>query len=495
MTKAGEHAPEPEAIGNVPPLDAGAFGAPVARAAETARDAVRRRVVGVLRAECPELATHAIALPDALQADLGLDSGAFISVLLALERSLMWSSRIRDVSGLATVEDLVRFVEAYASAAGGAVKRRALPMTRPAIRRGGIVLDAAQRAEVQALLQNPRGGAWLPRGRDHRRREPRERSRRRFMTMVEVLVHLSDRFSSIWTSASSVKLGKRSLGLSFRDFLDDVFHFLAHLDEIRPRCGRRAGGRRPARPAARGMMPGDTAAFLEEWQAWSRRIDDMREAGLYFYMRRVDGAQGPHVRAHGQDLPCSPQQLPRPGERPRLKAAAVRAVEEFGTARAAQLINGYSTAHAAFEDAIRRFRGTEAAVVFTTGYQANVGAISALVGDGDVVICDKLVHASILDGARLSGAHLRLVGHNDLEKLRQILSASGQFRKRLVVVDGVYSMDGDLADLPSIAALTREFGALLMVDEAHATGVMGADGRGTIEHFGLEREVDVVMGT
>lgn len=180
---------------------------------------------------------------------------------------------------------------------------------------------------------------------------------------------------------------------------------------------------------------------------------------------------------------------------PRVKEAAGAAYERFGTSRCASpLAGGYTELHRALEEALARFLRQDAAAVFASGYQANVGIITALVRSGDLVVCDLLSHASIVDGARLSGAEVRFFKHNTPSHLEAILERTECGRRVLVVVEGIYSMDGDIARLPDICAVAHQHGALVMIDEAHSFGVLGAGGRGAVEHFDMFDDVDVIMG-
>jgi 8-amino-7-oxononanoate synthase len=180
----------------------------------------------------------------------------------------------------------------------------------------------------------------------------------------------------------------------------------------------------------------------------------------------------------------------------RVRRAAIEAVEQFGPGcTGSRLLNGTLELHASTEQRLASFLGRDDAVVFTTGFQTNLGTISALVGRHDYVLVDSAAHASIRDGCRLSHGTVVKFRHNDMTDLKRHLGRVPPRRGILIVVDGVHSMEGDLANLPDIVDLKRQYGARLMVDDAHALGVMGEHGRGTAEHFGLEDEVDLITGT
>jgi 8-amino-7-oxononanoate synthase len=182
---------------------------------------------------------------------------------------------------------------------------------------------------------------------------------------------------------------------------------------------------------------------------------------------------------------------------PKVKSAALKAVEEYGTScSGSRFLNGTLDLHRDLEIALARFMGKEAAQVFSTGFQTNQGVIAPLLGRSDTVIIDRLVHASVVDGTRLGFGRVRRFRHNDAASLRKNLEASADSPGgTLVIVDGVYSMEGDIAPLPEIVAATKEFGARIMVDDAHGIGVLGEHGSGVLEHFGLTDQVDLVMGT
>ncbi len=181
---------------------------------------------------------------------------------------------------------------------------------------------------------------------------------------------------------------------------------------------------------------------------------------------------------------------------PRLIKAAQTAAARWGAgAGASRLVVGHLALHEAVEARLAAFKGTQAAVIFSTGYMANLGVISALVGAGDAVYCDKLNHASIYDGIKLSGANLLRFPHRDLNRLEDLLQQSQGHRRRLIITDSVFSVDGDLAPLAELVALKERFGAALMIDEAHATGVLGERGAGLAEALGLTERIEVHLGT
>jgi len=181
---------------------------------------------------------------------------------------------------------------------------------------------------------------------------------------------------------------------------------------------------------------------------------------------------------------------------PRLKAAAIAATERYGVgAGASRLISGTMVPHELLEAALAKFKDTESALVFSAGYLANIGLIPALIGSGGLILADRLCHASLIDGCRLSGAELRVFRHRDMTQLASLLARRTAKRPTLIVTDGVFSMDGDLAPLPDLVELAERYGSRLLVDDAHGTGVLGAHGRGSLEHFGVEHRIPFHMGT
>ena len=228
-----------------------------------------------------------------------------------------------------------------------------------------------------------------------------------------------------------------------------------------------------------------------------RDLETLRSQGLLRSMRLVHGAQSSRVILDGREvlLLCSNNYLGL-ADHPVLKEAAIRAVEQYGTGSgASRLVSGNMELHEALEARIASFKRTDAALLFNSGYAANTGVIPAIVGKGDVIFSDRLNHASIVDGALLSRARLVRYPHNDVASLRRLLAGTEPAGRRLIVSDGVFSMDGDLASLADLVKLKKEFGALLMVDDAHGTGVLGETGRGSTELFNVMAEIDIQMGT
>lgn len=235
-------------------------------------------------------------------------------------------------------------------------------------------------------------------------------------------------------------------------------------------------------------------------QFLASELERIERAGLRRVLRVLDSPQGPEVICDGRRLVnFSSNDYLGLAAHPALRAAAAEALEQAGPgAGASRLVCGNHREHEALDAELARFKRAEAALSFSTGYAAAVGTIPALVGSGDVIILDKLCHASLVDGARLSGATLRVFPHNHLEKLSDHLNwARGKHpaARILVLVESVYSMDGDLSPLAEIVALKERFGAWLMVDEAHGVGVLGPSGRGLAESAGVSGRIEVQLGT
>lgn len=233
------------------------------------------------------------------------------------------------------------------------------------------------------------------------------------------------------------------------------------------------------------------------WPDLNASLAQRREAHLYRQRRVLETPQGPQVVIDGR--PClafSSNDYLGLANHPALKRAMVEGVERFGVGGgASHLVMGHSSAHQQLEEALAAFTGRPRALLFSTGYMANMGVINALVGKADALFEDRLNHASLLDGGLLSGARFRRYRHADMADLARLLAAS-EARRKLVVTDGVFSMDGDLADLPGLAQLAREHQAWLMVDDAHGFGCLGEQGGGCAEHFALDAEaLPILVGT
>ncbi|HYQ89755.1 MAG TPA: glycine C-acetyltransferase [Candidatus Binatia bacterium] len=224
---------------------------------------------------------------------------------------------------------------------------------------------------------------------------------------------------------------------------------------------------------------------------------ELRRDGLYRNLRELEGEQLPRARFDGHEvINLSSNNYLGLTTHPKLREAALRAVRELGVGSGSvRTIAGTMNLHMELERRIAAFKKTEAAVVFQSGFAANAGTVAALLGKGDLILSDELNHASIIDGARLSRAEIRVFPHRDTETLGRLLEETKAVKRRLVITDGVFSMDGDIAPLPGIAALARAHGAIMMIDDAHASGVLGRAGRGTVDHYDIHGQVDIQVGT
>ncbi len=211
----------------------------------------------------------------------------------------------------------------------------------------------------------------------------------------------------------------------------------------------------------------------------------------------IDHREGTRATISGKNvlLMCSNDYLGISGHSSLREAACAAMLRHSFGSGAARLVSGTSPLHEELESRIARFKGTEAAILFNSGYAANTGIIPSLAGERDAILSDSLNHASIIDGCRLSRAHVSVFRHKDMNHLEQLLQQTRSAGRRLIVTDGVFSMDGDIAPLDDMAALAERYDAMLMVDDAHATGVLGENGRGTAEHFGIVGRVTIQMGT
>jgi len=226
-------------------------------------------------------------------------------------------------------------------------------------------------------------------------------------------------------------------------------------------------------------------------------LDQMRRQGLFRPLRVLDTAQDTEVVVDGKRvLNLSSNNYLGLTTHPRLKTAMIEATEKWGAGSGAvRTIAGTMTVHEDLERRLADFKHTEASLVLQSGFTANLGVLQSIVKEGDVIISDELNHASIIDGIRLSKAERSIFKHRDMDDLERHLEMHREKRVKLVVTDGVFSMDGDIAPLPAIVERAERFGALVMVDDAHASGVLGKNGRGSVNHFGLDGRVDLQMGT
>ena len=236
--------------------------------------------------------------------------------------------------------------------------------------------------------------------------------------------------------------------------------------------------------------------IFEKCAKATEHVSGLKESGHYFFFRKLESPQDSEVVVNGKRvIMIGSNNYLGLTNHPRVKEAAIKAIEKYGSGCAgSRFLNGNLEIHEELEKKLARFFRKEAALVFATGYQTNLGAISALVGRNDVAIIDMYDHASIIDGCRLSFGEVKKYRHNDMDALERALEGT-KGKDKLIIVDGVFSMEGDIADLPAIVKLAKAYGARIMVDDAHGIGVLGDGGRGTAEHFGLENEVDLIMGT
>lgn len=233
-------------------------------------------------------------------------------------------------------------------------------------------------------------------------------------------------------------------------------------------------------------------AFLSE------ELDALRQKHLFRSLRVLEGQQLPEACFDGHSvINLSSNNYLGLNTHRRLVEAAKQATDAFGVGSGAvRTIAGTMQIHMELEEAIARFKHVEASVVFQSGFTANAGTVSSILGKGDLIISDELNHASIIDGCRLSRAEIRVFPHKDLDQLEDILKETASFPgKKLLITDGVFSMDGDIAPLPALVELGERYGAILMIDDAHSSGVLGRDGRGTVDHFNLHGRVDIQVGT
>ncbi len=227
------------------------------------------------------------------------------------------------------------------------------------------------------------------------------------------------------------------------------------------------------------------------------RAEEAMKTGFYPYFTPIEEVNGNRVKVDGREMiMVGSNNYLGLINHPKVMKAAQQAIERYGVATCgSRFLNGTLDIHVELEEKLAEFMKKEAALTFSTGFQTNLGIISTIAGKGDSIITDRMVHASIIDACRLSFATVYKYKHNDMKDLERVLSSLDKKSGKLIVVDGVFSMEGDLANLPEIVKLAKKFDAKVMVDDAHGIGVMGRNGRGTAEHFGVEEDIDLIMGT
>src|SRR6266542_3760850 len=228
------------------------------------------------------------------------------------------------------------------------------------------------------------------------------------------------------------------------------------------------------------------------------QLEELERAGTALHPRVLQAEQRARTRFDGRDvINLASNNYLGLAAHPRMKEAASKAAAELGAGSGAvRTIAGTMTLHTELEQRFAEFKGAEAAIMFQSGFTANSGTVAAILGKEDVIVSDQLNHASIIDGARLSRAEIRVFPHKDAEAADGLLGETkAEGRHQLLITDGVFSMDGDIAPLPALVEVAEKHGAVMMIDDAHASGVLGKNGRGTVDHFGLHGRVDIQVGT
>src|SRR5450432_2806832 len=241
-----------------------------------------------------------------------------------------------------------------------------------------------------------------------------------------------------------------------------------------------------------------TSASRPQLAYLADQMNELKQKGTHFNLRVLEDAQAPECTVDGKHvINLASNNYLGLTTHPKLREAAVAAIKKYGVGSGAvRTVSGTMTIHMELEQKIARFKNTEACVVFQSGFAANAGTVSAVLGKDDFIISDQLNHASIIDGARLSRAKVLVFRHKDMAHAEeQLASIKDQPAKRLLITDGVFSMDGDIGPLPGLCDLAEKYGAIMMVDDAHASGVLGRNGRGTIDHFKMHGRVDIQVGT
>src|SRR5437762_3220874 len=255
----------------------------------------------------------------------------------------------------------------------------------------------------------------------------------------------------------------------------------------------------PIPAAARTLRTPDYTPFMRQdpLSYLGEELNNLKKQNLYRGLRVLEDEQKAHTTFDGRSVVnLSSNNYLGLTTHPRLRARALEAVKTFGVGSGSvRPIAGTMAIHMELERRLAEFKKVEAVVVFQSGFAANAGTVAAVLSKDDVVVSDELNHASIIDGCRLSKAAIKVFPHKDVDAARKVLQSLPAGQRTLLITDGVFSMDGDLGPLPALCALAEEFGCIMMVDDAHASGVFGANGRGTVDHFGVHGRVDIQVGT
>jgi glycine C-acetyltransferase len=241
-----------------------------------------------------------------------------------------------------------------------------------------------------------------------------------------------------------------------------------------------------------------TTATRPQLSYLTEQMNELKQKGTHFSLRVLEDEQAPECTVDGKHvINLASNNYLGLTTHPKLREAAVAAIKKYGVGSGAvRTVSGTMTIHMELEEKIARFKNTEACVVFQSGFAANAGTVSAILGKDDFIVSDELNHASIIDGARLSKAKIKVFRHKDIEHAEELLKeVAGEPGHKLIITDGVFSMDGDIGPLPALCDLADKYGAIMMIDDAHSSGVLGRNGRGTVDHFHQHGRVDVQVGT
>jgi 8-amino-7-oxononanoate synthase len=238
-------------------------------------------------------------------------------------------------------------------------------------------------------------------------------------------------------------------------------------------------------------------ALFNKCKSFAKKVDYLKSVNQFFYLREIEPTATPVVSLKGKPvIMLGSNNYLGLSNHPRVKEAAIKAVAKYGTGTgSSRVLTGTSALHNKLEQKLAEYKGSEAAVVFSTGFMTMMGTVAALTQEGDTILSDELNHASIVEGCRLSGARVKVYRHNDMTSLEEQLAQCPDSGDKLIVTDGVFSMKGTVANLPGIKRMADTYNAKIMVDDAHGTGVLGNCGRGTAEYFGLEGKIDIICGT